>query len=282
MKPRAIGILHPGSMGVSIAAAAKNNGNTVYWAAHDRSPQSQDRATDNGLLDAGDLAAVCSRCEIIFCVCPPHAAETVAEEVIAAGFKGLYLDANAIAPQRARRIGDKLETAGASYVDGGIIGGPAWGPAKTWLHLSGKQADQIAACFGEGPLVTNVLGPAPDQASALKMCFAAQTKGTAALMCAILAAAEHLGVRQALFEQWSHGGSDRAGQAADQVRGVTGRAWRWEGEMREISETFATAGVPGDFHAGAAGIFGRLAGFKDATAPPELETVLAALLEGQD
>ncbi len=28
-----IGILHPGEMGVSIAASAKNGGHSVYWAS---------------------------------------------------------------------------------------------------------------------------------------------------------------------------------------------------------------------------------------------------------
>ena len=274
----AIGILHPGAMGVSIAAAARQHGHTVRWAGQGRSPQSQRRAADNGLIDAGDLPSLCAASEILFCVCPPHAAEEVAEAVVDAGFAGLYLDANAIAPERARRIAGKIEGAGAAYVDGGIIGGPAWGPAKTWLHLSGERAGDIAACFGEGPLVTNILGEAPDQASALKMCFAAQTKGAAALTCAILAAAENLGVRQALFEQWSQNGSDKAEQAARQALGVTDKAWRWEGEMREISATFESAGVPGGFHGAAAELYARLAGFKDATEAPDLEAVLAALL----
>ena len=278
---QAIGILHPGSMGVSIAAAARKNGHTVRWAGRDRSPQSRQRADDNGLLDAGDLPGLCALSDILFCICPPHAAEDVAEDVVASGFGGLYLDANAIAPQRARRIAARIESAGAAYVDGGIIGGPAWGPGKTWLHLSGARAAEITACFGEGPLMTNILGTAPDQASALKMCFAAQTKGTAALTCAILAAAENLGVRQALFEQWSQNGADKAEQAARQACGVTDKAWRWEGEMREISATFEEAGVPGGFHAAAAELYARLAPFKDAPESPDLESVLKALLHGR-
>ena len=90
--------------------------------------------------------------------------------------KEISLDANAIAPQRARRIGQILE--GASFVDGGIIGGPAWDSGKTVLHLSGPAAEYAAAHFTNSPLVTNTLGAEPDKASALKMCFAAHTKGT--------------------------------------------------------------------------------------------------------
>ena len=70
-----------------------------------------------------------------------------------------------------------------------------------------------------------------------------------------------------------------AERAAEQVRGVTSKAWRFEGEMREISSTFEEAGVPGGFHAAAAVLYSRIAQFKDAPSKPSLETVLAALLQ---
>ena len=159
-----------------------------------------------------------------------------------------------------------------------IIGGPAWEPGRTWLYLSGERAPEAASLFAAGPLETEVIGDLAGKASALKMCFAANTKGTAALMCAILAAAENLGVREDLFRQWSTGGMNMAERAAEQVRGVTSKAWRFEGEMREISSTFEEAGVPGGFHAAAAVLYSRIAEFKDAPAKPSLEEVLAALL----
>src|SRR5690606_25556078 len=107
----------------------------------------------------------CERCEVIICVCPPHAAEDVAASVIECGFSGLYVDANAIAPQRAVRTGDKLAAAGIRFVDGSIIGGPAWEPGKTWLYLSGSEAQQAAECFAAGPLETSVIGDEIGKAS---------------------------------------------------------------------------------------------------------------------
>jgi hypothetical protein len=47
--------------------------------------------------------------------------------------------------------------------------------------------------------------------------------------------------------------------------------------MAEISDTFRAAGVPGEFHAAAAEIYRRMAGFKDAPALPEIEAILAAV-----
>ena len=156
-EPR-VGILYPGQMGVSVAASAKNSGAEVIWASAGRSPQTRQRAMDAGLLDAVSLASLCDTCSIILCVCPPQAAEAVAAQVLDCRFRGLYLDANAISPERAKRIGEKLRAAGIEFVDGGIIGGPAWEPGTTYLYLSGEQAGQVAQLFSAGPLETEVLG----------------------------------------------------------------------------------------------------------------------------
>lgn len=279
MIPQRIGILHPGEMGISIAASAQNGGHQVAWASEGRSAGTRARAAKFGLHDAQTLANLCAEFSILISVCPPHAAETVAHQALAAGFAGLYLDANAIAPQRAMQIGHALAGAGVAFVDGGIIGGPAWEPGRTWLYLSGPRAEEAAACFSAGPLATRVLGEAVGKASALKMCYAAYTKGTTALLCAILAAAERLEVREALAQQWTNEGGGFAEQVSQRVRGVTAKAWRFAGEMEEISATFHDAGLPGEFHAAAAEVYRRLAHFKNSRATPALEEVLAALLE---
>ena len=276
-----VGILHPGEMGISVAASAQNNDNTVFWASEGRSSQTQARAQRHSLNDAHSLEKLCQTCSILISVCPPHAAEAVAQQVLANSFSGLYVDANAISPQRAVRIGDAMAERGVAFVDGGIIGGPAWEPNTTWLYLSGREAERVANCFSAGPLQTKVIGEQIGKASALKMCFAAYTKGTTALLCAILGAAEGLNVREELEQQWSRNGSDFAGQAVQRATRVTAKAWRFAGEMEEIAATFAETGMPAGFHEAAADIYRRLAPFKDLEATPPLETVLAALL-GQD
>ena len=284
MTKQKIGVLHPGQMGISVAASAQNSGHDVRWASEGRSPQTCERAAKFNLHDAHTLAKLCETCSIIVSVCPPHAAEDVAHQVLDCSFAGLYLDANAISPQRVIRIGRGVTEAGATFVDGGIIGGPAWEPGRTWLYLSGPdQGTHLAAsCFSAGPLETSVIGEAIGKASALKMCFAAYTKGTTALLCGILAAAETLGVREELEHQWSRGGSDFAEQTSQRVRRVTAKAWRFAGEMDEIAATFDEAGMPGGFHAAASAIYRRIAGFKNAPSTPLLQDVLAALIRDED
>ncbi|PKO11727.1 MAG: hypothetical protein CVU39_27755 [Chloroflexi bacterium HGW-Chloroflexi-10] len=273
-----IGILHPGEMGVSVAVSAMTSGHNVYWASEGRSPQTYQRAQTHALVDLGSLENLCRSCSIIISVCPPHAAEEVARSVLAFSFKGLYADVNAISPQRARRIGEAMSDAGVSFVDGGIIGGPAWRAGETWLYLAGSGAEQVADCFSAGLLQTEVIGEVIGKASALKMCYAAYTKGTTALLGAVLGAAEGLEVRGELERQWSRDDPGFAEEAQQRVRMVTAKAWRFAGEMEEIAATFAAAGIPAGFHEAAANLYRRLSGFKGRVTRPELLEVLNALI----
>lgn len=273
-----IGIISPGAMGISVAATMQQSGFEVYWASAGRSADSMARAEAHNLIDAGTVANLCASCDAIVSVCPPHTAVSVAELVLATGFSGVYLDANAIAPQKVIHMAEQMAAAGVVFVDGGIIGGPAWEPNSTWLYLSGEQAGLVAEFFKEGVLETAVIGSKIGQASALKMCFAAYSKGTTALLSMILAGAEALGVRANLEEQWSRGGSEFAVQTQQRVRRVTAKAWRFEGEMHEIAATFASVGLPPGFHEAAADIYGRMGHFKDAGETPELGEVLGSLL----
>jgi 3-hydroxyisobutyrate dehydrogenase-like beta-hydroxyacid dehydrogenase len=277
MKPQRVGILHPGEMGISVAASAKNSGCEVYWASEGRSASTRERVAKIGLHEASTVAELCAQCPIVISVCPPHAAEDVANQVIRAGFHGLFVDANAIAPQRTIKISEAMSKADIAFVDGGIIGLPAWKPHATCLYLSGPRSQEISQCFSGGPLDTTVLGEEIGKASALKMCYAANTKGTVALLAAIVATAETLGVREALFERWKHDDAALPGTVEKRIQANAPKAWRFVGEMEEISRTFREAGSPGEFHEGAADIYTRLAGFKDARTPPTLEELLAAL-----
>ena len=273
-----IGILHPGEMGVSVAVSAINNGHQTYWVADGRSDKTRARAEKHALTEISLLPEFCQTCEIIMSICPPHAAEEVARSVVESEFRGLYLDANAISPQRAIKIGQMLEANGIQFVDGGIIGGPAWTPKETWLYLSGERSEEIASCFSNGSLEAKVIGSEIGKASAVKMCYAAYTKGTTALLAAILAAAKSLDVRKELYQQWNLDDKGFSEQVDRRVARVTAKAWRFEGEMMEIASTFREAGLPEGFHQAAAEIYHRMTSFKDEAENPLLTDVLKSLL----
>ena len=277
-----IGFLHPGAMGVSLAASAKNSGNKTYWVSDQRSMNTRQRAEQHGLVDVLNIDALCDRCSVIVGVCPPHAALDIAESICNRSFKGIYIDVNAISPQRVKQIEQSMTSAGIDFVDGGIIGPPAWTSDRTWLYVSGPAADQVARLFSGGPLEVEIIDGEIGKASALKMCFAAHSKGTTALLCTIMAAAERMGVREELENQWSRHGSDFARTTKERIRSVTAKAWRFSGEMGEISSTFQAVGLPEGYHLAAADIYQRIAKFKDAEELPPLEVILDALLAADE
>jgi hypothetical protein len=230
-----IAVLHPGEMGAAIAHALRV---PVVWVPDGRSPETVRRA--RGLTPGDPLAA-----DVILSICPPHAARAVAASV--AGFTGIYVDANAVSPATSREI--RALVPAADFVDGGIIGPPPTAQDSTRLYLSGDSAPAVAALFAD----TIVDARLVSDASALKMAYAAWTKGSAALLLAAHAAAEAYGVADALDAEWADLRDRYAGaQAAKAAKG-----WRWVAEMEEIADTLAAAGLPDGFHRAAAEIYRR-------------------------
>jgi 3-hydroxyisobutyrate dehydrogenase-like beta-hydroxyacid dehydrogenase len=272
-----IGFLHPGAMGVSLAVSAQVTGHKTFWLPEGRSEATRKRADDNHLDPLHSLGELCEKCDVIISVCPPHAALDVANQVLKYPYSGIYTDVNAIAPDKAKSIHRLMISRDIEFVDGGIIGGPAWEPESTWLYLSGQKAAEVATCFHGGLLETELMGPEIGRASAIKMSFAAYTKGSTALLCAIMAAADEMGVREALEKQWSHGGSDFTERTHNRLRRVTAKAWRFSGEMEEIAATLKASGLPDGFHLAAADIYRRISHFKNSESPPELSEVLKSL-----
>ncbi|UCF96319.1 MAG: NAD(P)-dependent oxidoreductase [Spirochaetaceae bacterium] len=279
MRIQNIGVLHPGAMGSSIGVAIKAGGREVYWVSKDRSVSTFQRAKDAGFRDLSQLGELVDRCDLIISVCPPVFATEVAKAVCDASFNGLFLDANAVCPDTSRSIAAIMESGAAAFVDGGIIGPPAWERGTTRLYLSGSQAASVAEIFTDSTIDAVVIEGPAGRASALKMTYAAYTKGTTALVGAILAVAEHEGVRDMLQREWSASQPQLADNAVMKVRRTTAKAWRFEGEMREIAQTFKAAGLPDGFHQAAATVYARQSGFKDSGELPSFQDVLDALLD---
>ncbi len=272
-----VGLLHPGEMGSVVGEIVRAGGPQVLWASEGRSRPSRARAERAGLVDSRTLAALVGQSEMILSVCPPHAAMDVARQVAAHRFAGVYLDANAVSPKTARAIAGILEEAGTRFVDGGIVGPPPKTTGTTRLYLSGKEAGPIAALFKAGPMEAIILDGPPGAASALKVAYAAYTKGTAALLMAIRALAIKEGVDQALLQEWARSLPELPARADAAIRGNVRKAWRFVGEMEESTATFAEAGLPDGFSRAAATVYRRLAGYKDSKEPPSVAEIAAVL-----
>ncbi len=188
-----IGLLHPGEMGSAVGRCLAARGHTVLWASAGRGPQTAERARACGLHDVGTAAAMAGQADVIFSVCPPHAALDVARSV--PGFRGTYVDANAVSPQTARDVAAIVE-GGAGYVDGGIIGPPPAAPGSTRLYLSGPAAEPVRSLFDGTALDARLVQGDIGSASSVKMAYAAWTKGSAALLLAVRALADAEGVSE--------------------------------------------------------------------------------------
>jgi len=249
----AIGLLHPGEMGAALGARLRARGHDVRWAGEGRSAATRERAVASGLRDAHSVAALADESDIVLSVCPPPAALDVARSV--AGFRGVFVDGNAIAPTTVARVRAVVEDGGGRFVDGGIVGPPPEREGTTRLYLSGPEAQAVAAAFDGTVVETPVLGRDPGRASALKMAYAAWTKGTAALLLAIRATARAEGVEDALLAEWARSQPDATARSEAAAEAATRKGWRWIAEMEEIAATFAAAGQPDGFHRAAAEVY---------------------------
>jgi 3-hydroxyisobutyrate dehydrogenase-like beta-hydroxyacid dehydrogenase len=234
-----VGLLHPGEMGAAIGAALRTAGHNVLWASAGRSEATRERASD--FTDAGSLAAVVAGSDVVISVVPPHASIALVDSL--PPLSGIFVDANAIAPATAARVGSAVER----FVDGGIVGGP---PAPR-LYLSGSEAAHVAALFAGSPVETELVG----NASALKCAYAGWTKGSGALLLAIPEFAQAEGVWDALVEEWARSQPQLGERLAGAERSAAAKGWRWVGEMEEIAAAFAADGLPPGFHEAAGAIY---------------------------
>jgi len=272
-----IAVLHPGEMGAAVGRCLTGSGHQVLWASQGRGTATAARAGAAGLADAGSIEEVVGRAEIIMSICPPHAAVDVARAV--AGFAGTYVDANAISPTTAREVAAVIEAGGAGYVDGGIIGAPPVAPGTTRFYLSGPRAGSVRDLFSGTVLDARVVVAGElTAASAVKMAYAAWTKGTAALLLAVRAMARADGVEADLLGEWALSQPRREARSARAAGSAGSNGWRWAGEMEEIAASMIEAGLPGGFHQAAAEIFRRAPRLGPAATDEEaLDAILAAL-----
>jgi hypothetical protein len=238
-----VGLLHPGEMGAAVGTALRSGGHEVLWASEGRSEATRARAT--AFTDAATAGDVVAAAEVVFSVVPPHGAVALAESL--PPFDGVYVDANAVSPETARRV----STAVRRFVDGGIVGSP---PAPR-LYLSGDEAERVAELFEGTPIEALVVS----NASALKCAYAGWTKGTGALLLAVRDFARAEGIEEALLAEWRHSLPGLEERLAAAERSAEAKGWRWVGEMEEIAAAFAADGLPDGFHTAAAAVFERSA-----------------------
>ena len=272
MKIANVGVMSPGDMGQAVATQLKAQGFNVYTALEHRSERTRALAREAGLTDVGTLQRLVAECDVVLSIINPGAALDFAREVAdalrATGRRTLIVNCNAIAPETVRAIAGVVEGAGGRFLDAGIIGPPPRGKAKTKLYVSGPGAADLEQLAGP-QLVVHVIGAGLADASAVKMCYGALTKGTQAIWLEALIAAERLGVAAILDQQLRQSQLDRYNWALGQFPILPPKAYRWVPEMLEISKTLGAAGMTPEMFQGAADFYRFVAGTPLGKETPE-------------
>ena len=255
---RTIAVISAGEMGNAVGAALRETGFDIVTCVEGRSALTRARAERSGLRLLPDLEAVVAACDLFLSILPPALARELADKTVAAmrrtGRKPLYADMNAIAPETAAGIARVIEAAGADFVDGGIVGSPPGKKSPPRVFVSGGRAEELKALAGP-KIDIRPCGAEPGRASAVKMCYAAVTKGSNALFAAVLTAAEALGVSQEVQGEFKASHPDVYKRMQSEVPFLPAVAWRYAGEMEEIAATLESVGVTPKFHLGAADIY---------------------------
>ncbi|MFJ7280581.1 DUF1932 domain-containing protein [Kitasatospora sp. NPDC098663] len=260
-----ITVLHPGEMGAAVAAQAVLRGHRVLWVDAGRSAATRDRASAAGLEAVSALGPALGSSDVVLSICPPAYANEVARAVAAHGFRGIYVDANAISPSRASEIASVIAEAGGTPLDGSIIGPPPGGSTGARLYLSGDSGTgaRVVELFTETTVDARLLDRPIGAASALKMAFASYQKTARTLVGLAHGLADEHGVTDQLVEE----GKKMAGPLLadrDYLGSVARRAWRWDAEMLEIAAALDEANLPADLARATAEVLGRWAPLKDA------------------
>jgi 3-hydroxyisobutyrate dehydrogenase-like beta-hydroxyacid dehydrogenase len=273
MRIETVAVLAPGDMGHAVAAVLKAKGLRVVTCLGGRSARTRALAAAAGVEDLADDVALVRAADALLAILVPAQAGALAARIAAAlrgaGTDLLYVDCNAIAPQTACEVGRIVEAAGARFVDAGIIGPPPRpGAAGTRFYASGAAAAEVAQLRDYG-LDVRVLGARAGDASAVKMCYAALTKGTTAIMTELALAAERLGVSEALRAELAASQPEMLERMERGVPAMVPKAHRWVGEMEEIARTFAAVGLTPLTFEGAAALYAFVAGTAPGRTSPE-------------
>ena len=265
-----VGIISPGDMGSGIGEKLAKNGARVLVALDARSERTRSLAAAAGLEDVGTVEQMVSEATHVLSVMVPSEATSAAERVAGAlqrtGATPIYADLNAISPGTTRRIGEIIEAAGVRFVDGGIIGEPPRGNVNPRIYASGPHAAELAVLEEHG-LIIPIVGDQIGQASGLKMCYAAMTKGLQALGTELLVTARLLGLDDHLRAELLDSQPALRTWLAKSTLTMPPKAHRWIGEMEEIAATFEQVGLTPQMLLGAADMYRWI-----ATTPPGHET----------
>jgi len=263
MSQKTITVIGTGDMGSAVGRVLVDGGHRVVTNLSGRSAHSVELSHASGLEDLGSLEAAIAEADLVLSILPPAQApgfaRQAADAIRATGVTPLFADCNAVSPQTVVELGTVVSSAGAVFLDVGIVGpAPRKESAPTRFYASGERVGDLVE-LGVPEIRVIDMGSEIGRASALKATYAGLNKGTQALQTTVLLAAERLGVRSELMEELQGSQPQAVARMQQQVPHLAATAERFAGEMLEIASTYESVGVTGKMHEGAAWLFELLA-----------------------
>jgi 3-hydroxyisobutyrate dehydrogenase-like beta-hydroxyacid dehydrogenase len=241
-----VAILSPGDMGHAVGQLLRKHELRVVTCLAGRSARTRALSERAGIIDIPNLDEMVLQSDVILSITvsevAPQVCQHVADALRATKAKVLFAECNAIAPQQARRMEPIITSAGGRFVDASIIGSPPKNGSSPRFYASGPHAAELEQMRGFGLDVRNI-GPEIGLASGIKMCYAAMTKGSAALFAELLVAAELMGLYDNLRAEFQNSQPAVYQRMERAVPGVPANSRRWVSEMQEIAATFEHLGL---------------------------------------
>jgi L-threonate 2-dehydrogenase len=259
-----VGLVAPGNMGAGVGGRIRRNGGTVRTSLAGRGPDSARRAREADLSTVETDDELVAGADLILSIVPAAESENIARRLAPAltraSTKPVYVDCNAISPQTVQSTASIIAPTGCGFVDVGIFGPPPTADPESGpiFYAAGPQVDTFARLANFGLRVHDLGGPV-GAASTLKLIHVGITKGFTAIAAAMILCASENNLDTILMEQISKGHPDMAHVMAHQMKGMFSKAYRWVGEMEELSEFAAPGSETSELYRVIAELYERLA-----------------------
>ncbi len=267
-----VAILSPGDMGHAVGRLLREHEVRVLTCLDGRSARTKSLSEQAGITDVPTIEELVEQSDLILSLTVSEAApklcQQVADAIRATGTSLVFAECNAISPQLSRQMEAIISATGSRYVDASIIGGPPRDGSSPRFYVSGPHAGEMEE-LREFGLDIRVIGPETGQASGIKMCYAAMTKGSAALFTELLMAAEMLGLSKELLAEFQSSQPAVHQRMEGWLPGLPAKANRWVSEMQEIEATFDGLGLTPLIFQGVADMYRLVGGTPMGEETPE-------------
>ena len=253
-----VAILSPGDMGHAVGQLLREHELKVVTCLTGRSQRTKDLAELAGIADVPDLNDMVAQSQIILSISVsemvPSICQQVADAIKATNANVLFAECNAISPQLSRQMEPIITEAGGRYIDASIVGGPPLNGSSPRFYASGDNTAEFEGLANSG-LDVRTAGTEVGQASGIKMCYAAMTKGSSALYSELLMAAEMMGLSDFVKAEFQSSQPAVLQRMERGLPGVPAKARRWVSEMEEIMDTFEHLGLTPHLFQGVADMY---------------------------